>query len=64
MSGVRWYVSGVIFRKSICYFATNRSRLIGKYANKQMLVGVYLDKDRVSDTPVSAETGISAAFSR
>ena len=29
------------------------------YTKKQMLVGVYLDKGRVSDTPESAETVIS-----
>ena len=29
------------------------------YTNKKMLVGVYLDKSRVSDTPESAETVIS-----
>ena len=29
------------------------------YKNKTMLVGVYLDKGRVSDTPESAETVIS-----
>ena len=29
------------------------------YTNKRMLVGVYLDKGRVSDTPESAETVIS-----
>ena len=30
-----------------------------RQTNKGMFVGVYLDKDRVSDTPQSAETGIS-----
>ena len=29
-----------------------------------MLVGVYLDKDRVSDTPDSAETGISETLQK
>ena len=29
------------------------------YTNKRMLVGVYLDKGRVSDTPESAETVVS-----
>jgi hypothetical protein len=29
------------------------------YTKKQMLVGVYLDRGRVSDTPESAETVIS-----
>ena len=29
------------------------------YTNKQILVGIYLDKGRVSDTPKSAETVIS-----
>ena len=30
--------------------------------NKRMLVGVYLDKGRVSDTPESAETVISETY--
>ena len=33
--------------------------VIQVYSNKRMLVGVYLDKGRISDTPESAETRIS-----
>ena len=34
------------------------------YTNKQMLVGVYIDRGRVSDTPESTETWISETLQR
>ena len=42
-------------------YQSNRSSHLGIHKKKQMLVGVYLYKGRVSDNPESAETIMSEA---